>query len=241
MADFAPATDPLIRFEGVYKFHRTDTVETAALNGLNLTVHRGEFLAVMGPSGSGKSTLLNILGLIDEPSRGAYHFRTAPTDGLSTRGRARIRSRYMSFVFQSFNLLDELTAFENVELPLIYQGVGRAQRRERAEAALADLEMLHRRDHYPGQLSGGQQQRVAIARAVVTRPELILADEPTGNLDSKNGAIVMEKLSAFHAAGTTIVMVTHSATDAAHAGRVLQLFDGNELRDKRRSPALSNQ
>ncbi|MEL6669880.1 MAG: ABC transporter ATP-binding protein [Bacteroidota bacterium] len=220
---------PLIQLEQVYKFHFTDTLQTAALNGLDIRIESGEFVSIMGPSGSGKSTLLNILGMIDKPTRGKYFFRGQEVHALSKRKVADLRKSNISFVFQSFNLIDELTSYENVELPLIYQGVSWQERRERTEAALAELEMLHRRDHYPSQLSGGQQQRVAIARAIVTRPALILADEPTGNLDSENSRIVMQKLQELHGTGSTIVMVTHAKSDADYAERTVELFDGNIL------------
>ena len=226
-------TTPLVQLRSVYKFHYTDDLETTAVNNLDLTIEAGEFIAIMGPSGSGKSTLLNLLGMIDEPSRGEYLFEGRNVGALSRKQRTELRKRNLAFIFQSFNLIDELTSYENVALPLHYLDVPAAERRERAHEALATLEMLHRKDHYPGQLSGGQQQRVAIARAIVTRPALLLADEPTGNLDSENSRLVMEKLQSFHAAGSTIVMVTHSPTDAAYASRTLQLFDGALLQSER--------
>jgi putative ABC transport system ATP-binding protein len=222
-------TPPVVELRDIYKFHYTRELETAALNGLDLTIRRGEFVAIMGPSGSGKSTLLNIIGLIDEPSRGSYRLRGTDVVSLSRRGLAELRRDNMAFIFQSFNLIDELTAAENVALPLVYLKVPPAERRRRVAEALAELEMTHRADHYPRQLSGGQQQRVAIARAIVTRPSLLLADEPTGNLDSDNGRAVMEKLRQFHAEGSTIVMVTHSPEDAKYASRVVELFDGVPL------------
>jgi putative ABC transport system ATP-binding protein len=222
-------TPPVVELRDIYKFHYTRELETAALNGLDLTIRRGEFVAIMGPSGSGKSTLLNIIGLIDEPSRGSYRLRGTDVVSLSRRDRAELRRDNMAFIFQSFNLIDELTAAENVALPLVYLKVPPAERRRRVAEALAELEMTHRADHYPRQLSGGQQQRVAIARAIVTRPSLLLADEPTGNLDSDNGRAVMEKLRQFHAEGSTIVMVTHSPEDAKYASRVVELFDGVPL------------
>lgn len=222
-------TKAVVKIVDVYKFHYTEEIETAAVNGINLEIQPAEFVAIMGPSGSGKSTLLNLIGMVDEPSRGQYWFSGRDTTKLSRGARADLRKRHIGFVFQSFNLIDELTSFENVELPLIYQRVPAAERRRRTEAALAELEMLHRSGHYPQQLSGGQQQRVAIARAIVTEPDLILADEPTGNLDSENGKLVMDKLRYFNERGTTIVMVTHSARDAAHAGRIVELFDGQVL------------
>jgi len=183
----------------------------------------------MGPSGCGKSTLLNLIGMIDEVSKGQYFFNGLDTSTLSQRAKSQLRKGNMGFIFQSFNLIDELTAAENIELPLIYLKVSARERRERVKEALIDLEMLHRKDHYPQQLSGGQQQRIAIARAIVINPKLILADEPTGNLDSENSAIVMEKLKDFHQRGSTIVMVTHSREDASHAERCIELFDGKNV------------
>ncbi|MEO0731728.1 MAG: ABC transporter ATP-binding protein [Bacteroidota bacterium] len=218
-----------MEFIYLVEFHHTATVETSALNGLDLTIRPGEFVAIMGPSGSGKSTLLNVIGMIDEPTRGSFHFRGKDVLALSRSGRADLRKRNMGFIFQSFNLIDELTARENVELPLIYLKVPAAERKKRVAAALAELEMSHRADHYPRQLSGGQQQRIAIARAIIAEPTLILADEPTGNLDSVNGKAVMEKLRYFHERGATIIMVTHSPEDAAYAERTVELFDGSLL------------
>lgn len=222
-------TPPVVELRDIYKFHYTRELETAALNGLDLTIRRGEFVAIMGPSGSGKSTLLNLIGLVDEASRGTYQFFGKDIGQLSRRALAELRRDNMAFIFQSFNLIDELTAAENVALPLVYLKVPRAERERRVAEALAELEMTHRADHYPRQLSGGQQQRVAIARAIVTRPALLLADEPTGNLDSDNGRAVMEKLRQFHEEGSTIVMVTHSPEDAKYASRVVELFDGVPL------------
>lgn len=219
----------VVRMEGVYKYHYTAEVETAAINGVDLQIEAGEFVAIMGPSGSGKSTLLNLIGMVDDLSRGQYWFNGHDISGMSRRAKARLRKGNMGFVFQSFNLIDELTAFENVELPLIYLKVPAKERRERVERALASLEMMHRRNHYPQQLSGGQQQRIAIARAIVAEPALILADEPTGNLDSENSRAVMEKLKHFHEQGATIVMVTHSEEDASYAERNIELFDGKTL------------
>ncbi len=219
----------VVRMQGVCKYHYTDEIETAAVNGIDLEIGTGEFAAIMGPSGSGKSTLLNLIGMIDDPSEGQYWFNGHDTAQLSRREKAQLRKGNMGFIFQSFNLIDELTAFENIELPLIYLKVPAKERRERVENALSSLEMMHRQNHYPQQLSGGQQQRVAIARAVVTEPALILADEPTGNLDSENSRAVMEKLSHFHQQGATIVMVTHSEEDASHAERIIELFDGKTL------------
>jgi putative ABC transport system ATP-binding protein len=219
----------VVRMEGVYKYHYTEEVETAAVNGVDLQIEAGEFVAIMGPSGSGKSTLLNLVGMVDDLSKGQYWFNGHEVSGMSRREKAKLRKGNMGFVFQSFNLIDELTAYENIELPLIYLKVPAKERRERVERALASLEMTHRRSHYPQQLSGGQQQRVAIARAIVPEPALILADEPTGNLDSENSQAVMQKLSEFHQQGATIVAVTHSEEDASYAQRRIELFDGKTL------------
>ena len=190
--------DVLISMESVYKYHYTDSMQTAALNGIDLKIKKGEFVSIMGPSGSGKSTLLNVIGMIDKMDKGSYYFDTNQINGLSQKERGNIRKGTMGFIFQSFNLIDELTTFENVELPLLYLKISKSERKERVEKALESLEMMHRRDHYPQQLSGGQQQRVAIARAIVVRPKLILADEPTGNLDSKNSEAVMRILQELH-------------------------------------------
>jgi putative ABC transport system ATP-binding protein len=219
-------TDPLILTHDLRKVYATDEVETSALNGVSLSIEQGEFVAVMGPSGCGKSTLLNLLGLLDRPTSGSYQLAGDEVGSLPERERARKRRGALGFVFQSFNLIDDLTVAENVELPLVYLKASKAERQERTEAALDRVGMAHRRGHTPQQLSGGQQQRVAIARAVVAGPSLLLADEPTGNLDSKNGAAVMDLLAELNAAGTTIVMVTHSPSDAEYAQRVVNLFDG---------------
>ena len=217
---------PLILTHDVRKVYATEEVETSALNGVSLSIAPGEFVAIMGPSGCGKSTLLNLLGLLDRPSTGSFKLSGEEVGTLSERERARRRRGTLGFVFQSFNLIDELTVAENVELPLLYLKASRAEREQRTEAALDRVGMAHRRSHTPQQLSGGQQQRVAIARAVVAGPKLLLADEPTGNLDSRNGAAVMDLLAELNAAGTTIVMVTHSPSDAEYAHRVVNLFDG---------------
>jgi putative ABC transport system ATP-binding protein len=216
----------MIKTENLRKAYRTEEVETIALNGVNIDIDDGEFVSVMGPSGCGKSTLLNILGLLDTPTEGSYYFNEEDVAGFSERQRAKRRKGNIGFVFQSFNLIDELTVYENVELPLLYLGTGSAEREERVEAALDRVQMTHRRGHFPQQLSGGQQQRVAVARAVVASPKLILADEPTGNLDSTNGTQVMNLLGELNVAGTTIVMVTHSPADAEYSGRTIHLFDG---------------
>ncbi len=218
---------PLIKTEGLRKVYATDEVETTALNNVSFEIKSGEFIAIMGPSGCGKSTLLNILGLLDQPSGGRFVFDGTDVTGYNERRRADLRRGTLGFVFQSFNLIDELTVYENVELPLLYLSLSAKERKERTEAALGRVGMAHRRDHFPQQLSGGQQQRVAIARAVVASPQLILADEPTGNLDSTNGDEVMKLLSELNEAGATIVMVTHSPADAEFAHRVVNLFDGH--------------
>ena len=216
----------MIRIENLTKIFRTEEVETIALNGVNLEVKDGEFVAVMGPSGCGKSTLLSILGLLDNPTDGKYYLDDEEVGHLKEKERTRYRKGRIGFVFQSFNLIDELTVEENVELQLKYLGVPKEERKERVLDILRKVNLSQRAKHYPQQISGGQQQRVAIARAVVGKPKLILADEPTGNLDSKNGLEVMELLSQLNAEGTTIVMVTHSQHDAAFAQRIVNLFDG---------------
>jgi putative ABC transport system ATP-binding protein len=197
-----------------------------ALGGVTMTIDQGDFVAIMGPSGCGKSTLLNILGLLDTPSGGSYSFLGEEIAGRTERQRANLRKGNIGFVFQSFNLIDELTVYENVELPLLYLNVSATDRRTRVEAALDRVQMTHRKDHFPQQLSGGQQQRVAVARAVVAGPKLILADEPTGNLDSTNGQQVMDLLRELNEGGTTVIMVTHSPADAEYARRIIHLFDG---------------
>lgn len=217
----------MIKIEGLSKFFRTEEVETIALNKVSLEVKDGEFVAIMGPSGCGKSTLLNIMGLLDNPSEGNYYLAGQEVGHLKEKDRTRVRKGNIGFVFQSFNLIDELNVFENVELPLTYLGVKPAERRKRVTEILQRMNISHRAAHYPQQLSGGQQQRVAIARAVVSNPKIILADEPTGNLDSKNGAEVMRLLNELNDEGTTIVMVTHSKHDAGFAHRVINLFDGS--------------
>ena len=216
----------IITTKGLKKFYYTDEIETTALNNVNLEIAEGEFVAIMGPSGCGKSTLLNIIGLLDNPSEGEFHFYDEEVSKYSERQRAELRKKNIGFVFQSFNLIDELTVYENVELPLIYLKYPSADRKKRVEEVLEQMQIMHRKDHFPQQLSGGQQQRVAVARAVVAKSNLILADEPTGNLDSTNGQEVMTLLSDLNAKGTTVVMVTHSATDSEYAHRVINLFDG---------------
>ena len=208
------------------KVFRTEEVETWALNKINLEIKEGEFVAIMGPSGCGKSTLLNIVGLLDNLSGGQYILNGTDVSNFNESQRTKIRKGVIGFVFQSFNLIDELTVFENIELPLLYMGVSASDRKKKVEQAMERMQITHREKHFPQQLSGGQQQRVAIARAVVANPKIILADEPTGNLDSKNGEEVMNLLTELNKDGTTIVMVTHSQHDAGYAGRVINLFDG---------------
>jgi putative ABC transport system ATP-binding protein len=217
----------MIKTTDLTKTYRTDEVETTALSNVNLEIRSGEFVSIMGPSGCGKSTLLNIIGLLDSVSSGEYRFDGQEVSKTSERQRSRFRKGNIGFVFQSFNLIDELTVYENVELPLLYLDVPPAGRKERVEAALERTAIMHRKDHFPQQLSGGQQQRVAVARAVVANGKLILADEPTGNLDSTNGEEVMKLLSEMNEAGTTIVMVTHSPADAEYSQRIVHLFDGH--------------
>ena len=216
----------MIRTENLTRIFRTEEVETIALNGVNIEVEDGEFIAIMGPSGCGKSTLLNILGLLDSPTEGKYWLNNEEVGHLKERERTAYRKGRIGFVFQNFNLIDELTVEENVDLQLKYLGVGKVERKERVLEILRKVKLSHRAKHYPHQLSGGQQQRVAIARAVVGKPSIILADEPTGNLDSKNGMEVMQLLSELNDEGTTIVMVTHSKHDATYASRIINLFDG---------------
>ena len=217
----------MIQLDNIRKVFRTEEVETIALGGVTMSVNEGEFVAIMGPSGCGKSTLLNILGLLDNPCEGSYKLAGTEVADLKERDRTQIRKGQVGFVFQSFNLIDELNVEQNVELPLKYVGVPKKEREQRVEEMLRRMGLSHRAKHYPNQLSGGQQQRVAIARAVITNPKLILADEPTGNLDSKNGYEVMQLLSQLNAEGTTVVMVTHSQRDASFASRVINLFDGH--------------
>jgi len=218
--------DVLIHLEGVTKVFLTDEVETHALSGIELEIHRGEFVSIAGPSGCGKSTLLSILGLLDSPTDGSYTLNEKPVARLSLSERTHIRNREIGFIFQAFNLIGDLTVYENVELPLTYRGMGSAERKQRVEQALTKVDMAHRVKHYPSQLSGGQQQRVAVARALVGEPSILLADEPTGNLDSKNGEAVMELLHELNRQGATLCMVTHDPRYAATASRNIHLFDG---------------
>lgn len=218
--------ESLLQLEGVTKVFLTDEIETHALAGIHLTIGQGDFVSVSGPSGCGKSTLLSILGLLEAPSDGRYLLRNRDVASLGMEERARIRNREIGFIFQSFNLIGDLTVLENVELPLAYRGLKTGKRRELATEALEKVEMLHRRKHLPSQLSGGQQQRVAVARALAGNPGILLADEPTGNLDSRNGAVVMELLTGVNQQGTTICMVTHDDRYAHYARRIVHLFDG---------------
>lgn len=221
----------MIKTEKLTKIFRTDEVETTALNEVSLEIRKGEFVAIMGPSGCGKSTLLNIIGLLDNPTDGYYYFLGNEVSKSTERQRANLRKHNIGFVFQNFNLIDELTVFENVELPLIYLGMPSRDRKKRVEEVLEQMQMSHRTKHFPLQLSGGQQQRVAVARAVIAKPSLILADEPTGNLDSMHGEDVMNLLNELNGQGTTIVMVTHSQHDAEYSQRVIRLFDGQIINE----------
>lgn len=216
----------MIQVSHLEKIYRTEEIETVALNSISFDIKEGEFVAMMGPSGCGKSTLLNIIGLLDDVDKGSYLFNGIEVAGFNERKRAELRKHNIGFVFQSFNLIDELTVFENVELPLIYTGVGSSERKKMVDEVLDKIQISHRRNHFPQQLSGGQQQRVAVARAVVNNPKLILADEPTGNLDSRNGNEVMQLLTDLNEKGTTIIMVTHSEHDARFTHRVINMLDG---------------
>jgi putative ABC transport system ATP-binding protein len=226
------SSNSLIHLAGVTKAFFTDEVETHALSGIHLDIRKGEYISIAGPSGCGKSTLLSILGLLDTPSGGEYRLNDNPIEDLSLADRARIRNREIGFVFQSFNLIGDLTVYENVELPLTFRGVKSAERKQRVNEALELVGMGHRAQHFPHQLSGGQQQRVAVARAIGGRPSILLADEPTGNLDSTNGEAVMELLRDLHRGGATICMVTHDARYAHHADRIVHLFDGCIVEDE---------
>ena len=221
----------MIQVTNLSKVFRTEEIETTALNNVSFTINKGEFVAIMGPSGCGKSTLLNILGLLDNPSGGSYNLLGTEVANLRERERTNYRKGNIGFVFQSFNLIDELNVYENVELPLKYLNISASERKRRVTEILKRMNISHRAGHYPQQLSGGQQQRVAIARAVVANPQLILADEPTGNLDSRNGKEVMDLLCQLNAEGTTVVMVTHSQRDASAAQRIINLFDGEVVKD----------
>lgn len=219
----------MIKINDLEKFYKTEELQTIALNKLSFEVKKGEFIAVMGPSGCGKSTLLNILGLLDDSDGGSFMFNGEEVINYGERKRAHIRKHNIGFVFQSFNLIDQLTVFENVELPLIYTGVKKSERKKKVHEVLEKMQIMHRRKHFPQQLSGGQQQRVAVARAVINNPKLILADEPTGNLDSSNGNEVMDLLTELNAQGTTIIMVTHSEHDAKFSHRIIRMLDGHKV------------
>jgi putative ABC transport system ATP-binding protein len=227
--------DPLIRLEGIKKVFYTDEVETHALSDIHLEIKHGEYVAIAGPSGCGKTTLLSILGLLDTPTEGTYTLDNQPVARLSASDRARVRNRQIGFIFQAFNLIGDLTVYENVELPLTYRGMATDERRKRVQAALERVGMSHRMKHFPAQLSGGQQQRVAVARAVAGDPAILLADEPTGNLDSTNGEAVMELLRELHHGGATICMVTHDPRYARHADRSVHLFDGKVVEERQLS------
>jgi putative ABC transport system ATP-binding protein len=223
---------PLIALESITKVFYTDEVETHALSGIHLQIQRGEYVSIAGPSGCGKSTLLSILGLLDSPTEGTYVLNEQSVANLGLAERARIRNREVGFIFQSFNLIGDLTVYENVELPLTYRGMSAGERKDRVSEALEKVGMAHRMKHYPSQLSGGQQQRVAVARALAGKPSILLADEPTGNLDSKNGDAVMQLLQELHREGATICMVTHDARFARHADRTIHLFDGRVVEEE---------
>ena len=223
----------MIKLENLIKVYRTDEIESTALNQVSFEIKKGEFVSVMGPSGCGKSTLLNVLGMLDKPESGSYKFQGTEVSGLNEKGRSAVRKQNIGFIFQNFNLIDELTVFENIELPLIYNKISASERKERVNKLIEKIGISHRSSHFPQQLSGGQQQRVAVARALITNPPLILADEPTGNLDSSHGNEVMELLCNLNEAGTTIIMVTHSSHDASYSQRIINLLDGQIVSEKR--------
>lgn len=225
----------MINIHNLSKIYKAEDVQTHALNEVNLSITEGEFLAIMGPSGCGKSTFLNILGLLDSASAGSYQFEGAEMIGLSERKKSDVRKKNIGFIFQNFNLIDELTVYENIELPLIYNGISSSERKRKVEEIMEKINIGHRAKHYPQQLSGGQQQRAAVARALVTKPRLILADEPTGNLDSSNGNEVMNLLAELHREGSTIVMVTHSSYDAGFASRIINMKDGEIFNEEHAS------
>lgn len=225
----------MINIQNLSKIFRTEEIETKALNKVSLTIHQGEFISIMGPSGSGKSTLLNIVGLLDTASSGSYHLLDKEIMGLKEQEKAKVRKHNIGFIFQNFNLIDELSVYDNIELPLIYNGIPTSQRKEKVEMIAERLGLSHRLRHFPQQLSGGQQQRVAVARALINDPKIILADEPTGNLDSKNGNEVMELLTDLHAQGSTILMVTHSDYDASFSQKTILMKDGIILSEKNNS------
>jgi len=223
----------MIKLNKLSKVYRTDEIESAALNEVSFEISKGEFVSVMGPSGCGKSTLLNILGMLDKPESGSYEFLGNEVAQLNEKGRSEVRKKNIGFIFQNFNLIDELTVFENIELPLIYNKVNSSERKKRVNELIEKIGIAHRASHFPQQLSGGQQQRVAVARALITKPPLILADEPTGNLDSSHGNEVMELMCELNENGTTIVMVTHSAHDASYSNRIINLLDGQIVSEKK--------
>jgi putative ABC transport system ATP-binding protein len=223
----------MIKLRKLTKVYRTEEVESTALNEVSFEIKEGEFVSVMGPSGCGKSTLLNILGMLDRPESGSYEFQEAEINHLNEKGRSDVRKRNIGFIFQNFNLIDELTVFENIELPLIYNKVSSSERKTRVNELMEKIGIAHRASHFPQQLSGGQQQRVAVARALITKPHLILADEPTGNLDSSRGNEVMEMLCELNEAGTTVIMVTHSSHDASYSGRTINLLDGQIISQRK--------
>lgn len=223
----------MIKLDQLTKVYRTVDIESTALNNISFEIEKGEFVSIMGPSGCGKSTLLNVLGMLDKPESGSYQFLGNEIAKLNEKGRSNIRKKNIGFIFQNFNLIDELTVFENIELPLIYNKVPASERKKRVNELIEKIGISHRATHFPQQLSGGQQQRVAVARALVTKPPLILADEPTGNLDSSHGNEVMELLCNLHEEGTTIVMVTHSSHDASYSSRIINLMDGQVVSEKR--------
>jgi putative ABC transport system ATP-binding protein len=225
----------MIKLENLTKVYRTDEIESTALNQVSFEIKKGEFISIMGPSGCGKSTLLNILGLLDKPESGSYQFLGEEVGHFNEKQRSNVRKKNIGFVFQNFNLIDELTVFENIELPLIYNKVGTAERKKRVNKIIEKIGISHRSSHFPQQLSGGQQQRVAVARALITKPPVILADEPTGKLDSSNGNEVMELLCELHEEGTTIIMVTHSSHDASYSSRIINLLDGQVISEKKTS------
>ncbi|MDT0554079.1 ABC transporter ATP-binding protein [Urechidicola vernalis] len=225
----------MITLNKLTKVYRTDEIESTALNQVSFEIDKGEFVSIMGPSGCGKSTLLNVLGLLDKPESGSYQFLGKEVGHFNEKQRSNVRKANIGFVFQNFNLIDELTVFENIELPLIYNKVSKSERKKRVNEIIEKMGISHRSSHFPQQLSGGQQQRVAVARALITRPPLVLADEPTGNLDSSHGNEVMELLCELHEEGTTIVMVTHSSHDASYSGRIINLLDGQVISEKKTS------
>jgi len=223
----------MIKLEKLTKVYRTDEVESTALNEVSFEIQKGEFVSIMGPSGCGKSTLLNIIGLLDKPDHGSFQFLGNEVAHLNEKGRSEVRKKNIGFIFQNFNLIDELTVFENIELPLIYNKVSTSERKQQVNELMEKIGISHRASHFPQQLSGGQQQRVAVARALITKPPLILADEPTGNLDSSHGNEVMELLCELHEEGTTIVMVTHSSHDASYSDRIINLLDGHVVSENK--------